>query len=546
MKNSSITKVPMPKKGVTKAKSGVNKITYVYYYTNIFRNESGKPDNKRISIGKYLEDEDMLIPNANYYKVFKDEALKAEKTQDDAINSLDISKVLRIGEFILFDKIAKELDLINIVENVFTIDADEILTLAMYMLCTNKASMYSDDWCGENYTYAGEVTQTSRVYKSIDYDKRFLFFKYWVSANNPDEYNAYDITSISSYCTNSELTEYGYNRDGDDLPQLNLGVFFGEQSKLPKFYNCYSGSINDKTYLPFMTEGIEELGIKVSRFVLDRGFASSDNMAHMVDSDLKFIICAKQTSKIKEVVIKNIDDVKSVENYILEHETYGKVYPFDDDIFIHIYFDSDKVPSIERELYAKIDMLERELSALKTLSDKAVKKYKQYFDIKISKDNTFVYSKDYNKIKQAHKLIGYFACLANEKELASDEVLGIYRRKDGVEKYFDNHKHFNDGKRLRTHNDKTGQGKTFILFLSLIFKSYIDKIVGIQNKKRLQQGKKLVPSVDKMLLELSKIKIITINGKTRLLQPMTKKQKDILEWFNIKPDDVSNFVAEQF
>jgi len=52
--------------------------------------------------------------------------------------------------------------------------------------------------------------------------------------------------------------------------------------------------------------------------------------------------------------------------------------------------------------------------------------------------------------------------------------------------------------------------------------------------------------VDKMLLELSKIKIITINGKTRLLQPMTKKQKDILEWFNIKPDDVSNFVAEQF
>ena len=48
MKNSSVIKVPVPKKGV-------NKITYIYYYTDIFRNENGKPDNKRISIGKYLK-----------------------------------------------------------------------------------------------------------------------------------------------------------------------------------------------------------------------------------------------------------------------------------------------------------------------------------------------------------------------------------------------------------------------------------------------------------------------------------------------------------
>jgi len=540
MKNSSIIKVPVPEKGVTKAKSGVNKITYVYYYTNVFRNKDGKPDNKRISIGKYIEEENMLIPNANYYKIFKN-----ENTQDDPIELLEITNILKIGEFILFDKIAKELGLIDIIKNIFTIDADEILTLVMYMLCTNRASMYSEDWCEENYTYANKVTQTSRIYENIDYDKRFLFFKKWVKANNPDEYNAYDITSISSYCTNSELTERGYNRDSENLPQLNLGVIYGEQSELPKYYNCYSGSINDKTYLPFMTEGIDELGMKISKFVLDRGFANANNVDHMVDSGLKFILCVKETSQIKEMVIKNIEDVTGVENYILDYETYAKSYPFDENTFIHIFHSNDKVSNSEKELYAKIALFEKELSKLKTLSNKAAKKYRQYFYIEIFKNKTFVFSKDYSKIKKAHKLLGYFACLTNDEQLTCEKVLEIYRRKDGVEKYFDNHKHFNDGKRLRTHNDKTGQGKTFILFLSLIFKSYIDKTLGVQNKMKLQLGKK-VYSVDKMLWELSKIKTITINAKTRILQPVTKKQRDILEWFNISESDVTNFIINNF
>jgi len=535
MNSSSIIKVPIPQKGITKVKSGISQITYVYYYTEIFRNENGKPDNKRVSIGRYLEKENMLIPNKNYYKIFE-----ADMIQDE-IDSLDISEILRIGEFVLFDKIANELGLIDTIKNVFKNNADEILTTTMYMLCNNKASMYLENWCADNYSYVSlPITQSSRIYKEIDYNKRFDFFKQWIEINNPDEYNAYDITSISSYCTNSDLTEYGYNRDGENLAQMNLGVVFGEISKLPKYYNCYSGSINDKTYLPYMTEGIDELDIKISRFVLDRGFISETNINHMLTNDLHFIICAKETSKVKENVIKNIEDVKNPENYILEHETYGKSYSFNDRVNIHIYFDNNKLSSIEKDFYAKINMHEKELSKLLFLDNKSAIKYRQYFNIVTNKDKSFTYKKDIDKIKDAHKLIGYFACLTNEKELTSEDVIEIYRRKDSVEKHFDNHKHFNDGKRLRTHNDLTGQGKTFILFLSLIFKSYIDKM--LENQTKINKNKKVTLSVDKILLELSKIKIIRINKRTRLVQPITKKQREILKWFKISEEDIFKFV----
>ena len=42
------------------------------------------------------------------------------------------------------------------------------------------------------------------------------------------EYLAYDITSVSSYSELNDMTRYGYNRDGESLPQVNIAMLFGE------------------------------------------------------------------------------------------------------------------------------------------------------------------------------------------------------------------------------------------------------------------------------------------------------------------------------
>ncbi|MGI6680869.1 MAG: hypothetical protein ACOX3T_05230 [Bdellovibrionota bacterium] len=62
----------------------------------------------------------------------------------------------------------------------------------------------------------------------------------------------YDVTSISSYSKKISILEFGYNRDMDKLPQINIGICYGSTTKLPLFYQVYNGSITDKTYFSFL------------------------------------------------------------------------------------------------------------------------------------------------------------------------------------------------------------------------------------------------------------------------------------------------------
>ena len=65
-----IIKVDVPKEKIFIAKSGKNQIKYVYYILKSYRNEKGQPTGKTISIGKYDEEENKLIPNDNFFEIF--------------------------------------------------------------------------------------------------------------------------------------------------------------------------------------------------------------------------------------------------------------------------------------------------------------------------------------------------------------------------------------------------------------------------------------------------------------------------------------------
>ena len=68
--NASV-KVPLPERGIVRRK--VSGKTYIYYAVATYRDENGKPTNDRVSIGKLDEESGMLIPNRNYYEIYKNQ-----------------------------------------------------------------------------------------------------------------------------------------------------------------------------------------------------------------------------------------------------------------------------------------------------------------------------------------------------------------------------------------------------------------------------------------------------------------------------------------
>ena len=53
---------------------------------------------------------------------------------------------------------------------------------------------------------------------------------------------------------------YGYNRDGDRLPQVNLALLFGQKSGRPAYYRRMPGKISDVATLRTTIKSLDFLG----------------------------------------------------------------------------------------------------------------------------------------------------------------------------------------------------------------------------------------------------------------------------------------------
>ncbi len=529
-------RVDIPNKVIIKKQ---NDNSYVYYTVRAFRNSKGRPDNERKSIGKIDKSNGKLIPNDNYFKYIKN----SKESENIVFNNATISSIKSFGATYLLGKIFKELGLNNYLENSFGKKvAGKIKTTAMYMCIEGMAMMYIKDFCN-NYYLDTPLNLTSprlsELFSAINHDKRMVFFKQWTKCISEQEYIAYDVTSISSYSKGQIDVEMGYNRDKEKLPQINLGMHFGEKSCLPVFYTKYSGSIVDKSYLTYMMEYNKELDIKNVSFVMDKGFYSKNNLRYMVSNNYPLIMCVsdklitskKLLSKYKDKITAYDNYNKDLDVYCIKDQTITYGYKVD----TYIYYNPQKAILEHKDLYSKVEKYTSELKQLKTLTNKQIKFYSKFFNIHINDDDSFEFEVSGEKIDIIKDLLGYFVLISTAKNVDRFELLEIYRRKDKVEKAFCNLKNYLDFKRLNTHNLKTTEGKIFIGFISLILKSYIENKL----KKYLYERN---TSVKMILKELSNIRIVELNGRDTLHTPLTSKQKNILSYFNVNEDEIKNYL----
>jgi len=528
----------MPEKRITYKKRKDN--VYVYYTTKAYRNKHGKPTSDEVAIGKKDKLTGRLIPNERFYEFFPERKqiptqVTSTLSSNSQLKELTIEQIKTCGIPATLLEVAKKTKLLEVLQQCFPDKWELMLTIAFYLLDHSSSMMYINDWCEEtslNLVDHIDGFLCSKIFSSITHEEKQHFFKEWIKCRGEQEYIAYDVTSISTYSKNIEFAEWGYNRDNDKLPQVNYGMFYGITTKMPVYYNMYSGSIPDKSALEYMLVNVKNIGIEKFCLVIDRGFPTNKNISFMFDNDIPFVSALPMSREYAKELINGVcGKIERMENRINEYKIYGIQRPFTIDgrtVQAHIYFDNNLKTKESDEHFDYIEKLHEELSQISKKKNMP-KRYKDHFIIEEQTKSEFTFELDLEKGNHRLDRMGYFILLSSDPSKDSREVLKIYRSKDTVEKHFDQLKNGLEFKRLKTHSQKTTDGKIFIGFLSLILRSYMLQV--IKNDKQTKQL-----TFEKIMIELRKIKFVLTANFKKTLTPQTSLQKTIMALFGITVD----------
>jgi len=347
------------------------------------------------------------------------------------------------GNIFLLKFISKRLGLTDILKNIFPDSFLEILALAYYEIMEGAAFYLLPYWLEEQYLpkvkklYSKEI---SNLCEQIGRSQRQRvdFISKWIEHLKPIKGAYYDITSISSYSTNIDFIEWGYNRDHEDLPQLNMGVVFCQNKYLPIYYNLYPGSIVDVTTLKNCIKYLKFFNLEDILFVLDRGFFSKANILEMNKSQISFIQPLPFSLKKVKALIKSNKKKLSNPMHAFKYKEEILHYlstclEFDEFSFDgHIFFNEK----------AGLEQKDNFLSVLLTLEDKlknkkfkSLKEYLKFkrsnIDDKYSKyfkwnKTTLEIEKHIKRLKDYIARMGSFILITNQKEMDKVEELKNY------------------------------------------------------------------------------------------------------------------------
>lgn len=503
---------------------------YIQYVVRAYRNEKGQPTNQRVSIGKLDPETGLMIPNRRYHEIFGGQAISHGPTL-----------IRSSGSYAAFRGVVQASGIEKYVKKHFTDRAESLLSVAHYMLLEGNVMYYLDDWKEDHITFSRDVLSSNKIsglFAGITEAERLRFFNDWMKQKGEEEYLAYDVTSISSYGRGIEDLEWGYNRDKEKLPQINLGMYYGEESRLPLYYRIYPGSIPDKAHLKYMVEDNDVISCKKARFVMDRGFYSMENLSYLVRKGCRFIIALPgHIKRSREMIDQHRGELINRSGcYLGNGRPYGKAYITEMDGFrmkIHLYYDPYKAATEYDSLLREVERMEAELSEMEIPPEKRTH-YERYFHIDQDADGRAIFRRDTAAIDKALERCGFFLIGETDFKKTTAEILEIYRRRDVVEKCFDDLKNELDMRRLHVHSDEVAEGKAFVAFLALVVRSYmLNKLQGYMSAHKY--------TFRKILIELDKVKMILAPDKPdncRLLNPPTKLQREIMEKLGLSPEDL--------
>ena len=373
----------------------------------------------------------------------------------------------------------------------------------------------------------------------------------------------YDITSQSTYSEMKGQAEWGHNRDGESLKQLNIGLLTDKEG-IPVAFDLFPGSVSDITTLKRLVGDMKQRS-PGCRLVADRGFESAGNIAAMMENGIDFIIpCTVSTKAVKSLITDFSKDVMRPEYdrmhnghvYSVQERMLGITegdgsfaYVTDSDpafedakhkVKAYVCFDSKKRSDDEQELKSSLMGIIKELDGKKVHNPSEVffKKAKwmaKYLEMSVDDEGIMHISYKKNAMTFFRNRAGMFVMLTPDADW--DTVMTSYDARNCVEMAFDILKSELDGRRIRTGDPVRARGRFLVKFIALMIRVRMQNVISASRMKDL--------TVENALMSASNYKIIDDRG-LKVRTELPKRVRQIFEIFGVAdPEDINSADAQE-
>jgi len=521
-------------------------ITYIYESVSYWDKVKKQPRSKRTLIGRWDPKTDSIIPTDGRGKR-RNQAKEEIRPQKGPI-PVTRTERLFFGATYLLDQIGSVSGLTEDLKTCFPKTYKQILSLAYYLVLEDQNPLFRfKKWAAiHNHPYGENIPsqRSTELFQSITEEAKMQFFRLQGKRRAEKEYWAYDSTSISSRSETLRQVKYGKNKDNDHLPQINLALVFGEESKLPFYYRKTAGNIPDVKTIRELLRELDILGYEKVKLVMDRGYYSADNINALYKNHLKFLCGTSNSLSFAKAFIREIGDRKdhyeyydsNLELYVFSKTIawdYEQERPYKGDVikgerrmYLHLYFNPERYADDGKAFNRKMTTLKQELLSGHRIPEHE-KDYKKYFEIKETPKRGTSLAIKQDAVDAAHERYGFFVLISNE---VKDPVtaLSLYRMRDVVEKAFWNVKERLNLRRTMTSSETALEGKLFVEFIALIYLSYI--------KKRMEdKGLFRKYTMHELLDELDVIECFKEPGKAPIQGEVLKKQEQIYKDMGVNP-----------
>lgn len=504
-----------------------NGITYVYESTSYWDKERKQPRNKQMCVGKLDPKTGEFIPSK-----------RLQPAQAAAKAPAVTATAEMVGIKLVLDAIGVKLELDKLLKTCFPNYHQQIQMMAYYLVCYGGALSHCASWSKRHAPELAIALTSQRITEilcAITIDEKQTFCNRWMTKVLEEDYLCYDITSISSYSEFNEYIKYGYNRDHEKLPQLNLAMLFGQKSRLPVYFHPLPGNITDVVALNNLIKTFKALEIKSANYVMDKGFYSKSNIDNLVAHRHQFTMAVPLSNKWVQQAIDEVYDAihgpqgyQKIDNEIVY--VNSRLYPWGTQrrrCYLHLYYNAYARATAIDQFNEELIRYKAELESGKLVQDHS-EAYTTFFIIKKTpKRGTNVSYNEEAVSRKIKRYTGYQAILSNAIK-DPIQALQVYRDKDVIEKSFDDFKNQLDLRRLRMHSSAAVNGRLFIQFIALIYMSALRK--EMRDSGLIKQY-----TVRELLQEMETLIKIKYSGKYgHILTETTKAQRAILKCLNIE------------